>query len=80
MKTGLNISGGQITKESAEAASKAVIDVLEAALQHHNPEVTLAALGAITKSLDSSVSNMNISDCSFNSTSAAKKKERHESK
>ena len=52
-----------VTKSGVQAVAKAVLDVLGAALEHHNPTVAVKALDALKEGL--AIKSVNVSNCVF---------------
>jgi hypothetical protein len=65
MENGMYFKTGDITEEAVEARAQAILDVLEAALEHRSSEVTEKALDVLAVSL---CAKINVSDCTVNMT------------
>lgn len=52
-------------KAAVKETTKAIVKILKESKKHRNPEVAMKALTVLGESLDFSVNNTSVTDCSF---------------
>jgi len=63
MKALINIQAGSIDSDVLQAQTESIVEVLNASLLHHNPDVTLKALETLQDMSDVSINGTTIDSC-----------------